>query len=90
MFAVFAGALQGPALLTLYSVAGSIAERTRAGVLMTLTGSGVVLGVGIGTAVGGAGAAIGGAAAAFSLVVAASVLLALLGGVAGVLGRERR
>ena len=90
MFAVFAGAFQGPALLTLYSVAGSIAERTRAGVLMTLTGSGVVLGVGIGTAVGGAGAAIGGAAAAFSLVVAASVLLALLGGVAGVLGRERR
>ncbi len=90
VFTVFAGAFQGPALLTLYSVAGSIAERTRAGVLMTITGSGVVLGVGIGTAVGGAGAAIGGAAAAFSLVVAASVLLALLGGVAGVLGRERR
>lgn len=88
MFAVFAGAFQGPALLTLYSVAGSIAERARAGVLMTLTGSGVVLGVGIGTAVGGAGAAIGGAAAAFSLVVAASVLLALLGVFARLMSRE--
>ena len=81
LFAVFAGAFQGPALLTLYGVAGSIVERGRAGVLMTLTGSGVVLGVGIGTAAGGAGAATGGAAVAFSLVVAASVLLALLGAV---------
>ena len=81
LFAVLAGAFQGPALLTLYGVAGSIVERGRAGVLMTLTGSGVVLGVGIGTAAGGAGAATGGAAVAFSLVVAASVLLALLGAV---------
>lgn len=89
LFAVFAGAFQGPALLTLYGVAGSIAERARAGVLMTLTGSGVVVGVGIGTAVGGAAAAVGGAAAAFSLVVAASVLLALLGVFARLISRER-
>lgn len=90
VFAVFAGAFQGPALLTLYGVAGSIAERGRAGVLMTLTGSGVVVGVGIGTAVGGAGASVGGAAAAFSLVVAASVLLALLGATARLVRRDRR
>lgn len=88
--AVLAGAFQGPALLTIYGVAGSIAQEGRAGILMTLAGSGVVLGVGIGAAVAGPLAAVGGAAAAFALVVGACVFLALLGMLAAVAARVRR
>lgn len=89
IFAVVAGAFQGPALLTIYSVAGSIAEAGRAGMLLTLTGSGVVLGVGVGTALGGALAEASGAAGAFALVIAASLALAVLGAIAAVVRRAR-
>ena len=90
VWAVLAGAFQGPALLTIFSVAGSIAQPGRAGILMTLTGSGVVLGVAIGTSAGGALAAGGGPAAAFALVATAAGVLALLGAVVGILIRPRR
>ena len=90
VWAVLAGAFQGPALLTMFSVAGSIAQPGRAGILMTLTGSGVVLGVAIGTSAGGALAAGGGPAAAFALVATAAGVLALLGAVVGILIRPRR
>lgn len=89
VFAVVAGAFQGPALLTIYSIAGSIAEAGRAGMLLTLTGSGVVLGVGIGTALGGASAEASGAVGAFAVVIAASLALAVLGAIAAVVRRAR-
>ncbi|GAA1948601.1 MFS transporter [Microbacterium aquimaris] len=89
VWAVLAGAFQGPALLTIYSVAGSIAQPGRAGILMTLTGSGVVLGVAVGTSLGGALAANGGSTAAFSLVVTAAAVLATLGVGVGVLTHPR-
>ncbi|MAP64685.1 MAG: MFS transporter [Microbacterium sp.] len=89
VWAVLAGAFQGPALLTIFSVAGSIAQPGRAGILMTLTGSGVVMGVAVGTSLGGALAAEGGSTAAFGLVVTAAGVLAALGVGVGVLTRPR-
>ncbi|MDZ8276410.1 MFS transporter [Microbacterium aquimaris] len=89
VWAVLAGAFQGPALLTIFSVAGSIAKPGRAGILMTLTGSGVVMGVAVGTSLGGALAAEGGSTAAFGLVVTAAGVLAALGVGVGVLTRPR-
>ncbi|MDZ8171378.1 MFS transporter [Microbacterium xanthum] len=88
VWAIIAGAFQGPALLTIFSVAGSIAQPGRAGILMTLTGSGVVMGVAVGTSLGGALAAEGGSAAAFGLVVAAAAVLAALGIGVGALTRR--
>ena len=88
VWAIIAGAFQGPALLTIFSVAGSIAQPGRAGILMTLTGSGVVMGVAVGTSLGGALAAEGGSTAAFGLVVAAAAVLAALGIGVGALTRR--
>ena len=74
-----AGAFQGPLLLTVFGVAGSLAERGRAGILMTFTASGVVLGLGVGSALAGALAEVFGAPGAFCAVVGASALLLVVG-----------
>lgn len=87
--AILAGAFQGPLLLTIFSVAGSLAEAGRAGVLMTLTASGVVVGLGIGSAVTGPLAQEHGPVGGFGAVVAASALLLLLGAAAGAVARAR-
>jgi MFS family permease len=77
--ALIAGAFQGPLLLTIFGVVGSIAEQGRAGVLMTLTASGVVVGIGTGSAIAGPLAQANGPAGAFSVVVTASLVLLTIG-----------
>ncbi|GAA1700338.1 MFS transporter [Microbacterium sediminicola] len=87
--AVLAGVFQGPLLLTIYSVAGTLARPGRAGALMTLAGSGVVLGIGVGAALAGSVAAVAGSTGAFAIVVGATVLLTLLGVIAATAQRIR-
>ncbi|WP_159499549.1 MFS transporter [Microbacterium sp. 18062] len=88
--ALVAGAFQGPLLLTIYSVAGSLAEAGRAGILMTLTASGVVLGIGAGAAIAGPLAEHAGAAGGFTIVVGASVVLLAIGGAGALVSRRHR
>ncbi|MBZ4488620.1 MFS transporter [Microbacterium sp. cx-55] len=88
--ALLAGAFQGPLLLTIFGVAGSLAEDGRAGALMTLTASGVVVGIGIGAAVAGQLAQASGPSGAFGTVLSASLVLCALGLSGAVLSRRRR
>lgn len=76
---VVAGAFQGPLLLTIFGVAGSVTEEGRGGVMMTLTASGVVVGLAVGSAVAGPLAQAHGSAGGFGVVVAAASLLLVLG-----------
>lgn len=85
---LIAGAFQGPLLLTVFGVAGSLAERGRAGILMTFTASGVVLGLGVGTALAGVLAEVFGAPGAFAAVVGASALLLVIGLAAGAISHR--
>ncbi|MFT4052626.1 MAG: MFS transporter [Microbacterium sp.] len=77
--ALVAGAFQGPVLLTMFSVAGSLAESGRAGGLLTFVGSGNVLGVALGTAIAGPLAERCGPAGGFSVVTAAAALAVVTG-----------
>jgi MFS family permease len=88
--AFVAGAFQGPLLLTIFGVAGSLAEAGRAGVLMTLTASGVVVGIAAGSAIAGPLAQANGPAGAFATVVAAGVVLLMTGIAGAVVSRVRR
>lgn len=88
--ALIAGAFQGPLLLTIFGVVGSLAEEGRAGVLMTLTASGVVVGIGTGSAIAGPLAQAHGPAGAFACVVTASCVLLAIGGIGAGLTRARR
>ncbi|KAA9129929.1 MFS transporter [Microbacterium caowuchunii] len=91
--AFLAGAFQGPLLLTIYGVLGTVAEAGRAGYLMTLAASSVVIGIGAGSAVAGALAQENGPVGGFAVVVTACAVL-LVAGLAGaarsVLRRSRR
>jgi MFS family permease len=86
---LLAGAFQGPLLLTIFGVAAELAEDGRAGALMTFTASGVVVGIGIGSAVAGQLAQGFGPAGAFAAVLAASVALTTIG-VSGAAASGRR
>lgn len=88
--ALIAGAFQGPVLLTIFSVTGSLAESGRAGGLMTFVGSGVVLGVAVGTAVAGPLAERFGAAGGFTVVASASALAVVVGALTAATLRARR
>lgn len=88
--ALVAGAFQGPVLLTVFSVAGSLVESGRAGGLLTFVGSGVVLGVALGTAIAGPLAERFGAAGGFSVVTGASALAVVVGLLAAAALRARR
>lgn len=88
--ALVAGAFQGPVLLTIFSVAGTLAEAGRAGGLMTFVGSGVVLGVAAGTAVAGPLAERFGAPGGFSVTMAASLLALVVGILAASAARAMR
>lgn len=85
-----AGAFQGPLLLTIYRAVGDVAEAGRAGVLLTLTASGVVLGIALGAAVAGPLADAHGPAGGFVPVVGATVVLLVTGAVGGFAARARR
>jgi hypothetical protein len=87
---IVAGAFQGPVLLTLFGIAGSVTELGRGGTVMTLAASGVVLGIAIGSGIAGALGEASGAGGAFAVVVAASAFQLLLGAVAAVTLRLRR
>ncbi|MFT4212428.1 MAG: MFS transporter [Microbacterium sp.] len=87
---VVAGAFQGPLLLTIFRISGSIAEHGRGGITMTLTASGVVLGLALGAAIAGPLAEIRGSEGGFAVVIAATLVLLLLGVVAAAAGRVRR
>jgi MFS family permease len=76
---VLAGAFQGPMLLTLFGIVGSVAVRGRGGTIMTLMSSGIVVGIAIGSAAAGALGQAGGPAAAFAVVLTAASVLLLLG-----------
>ncbi|WOF23369.1 MFS transporter [Microbacterium betulae] len=88
--AVVAGAFQGPLLLTIFSVAGSVTELGKGGITMTFTASGTVVGLGAGAAMSGVLSDEFGSAGGFSVVLAASLLLAGLGATAAVIARGRR
>ncbi len=85
---LIAGMFQGPLLLTIFSVAGSVTRTGRSGITMTLTASGVVLGLATGAAVAGLLADRYGAPGAFAVVIAASAILTLLGGTMVVRSRQ--
>ena len=88
--AIIAGAFQGPLLLTIFGVAAGLAEEGRAGTLMTLTASGVVVGIGIGSATAGPLAQAHGPAGAFATVLTACVMLGLIGVIGAALTSRRR
>ncbi|ALJ21033.1 MFS transporter [Microbacterium sp. No. 7] len=88
--ALLAGTFQGPVLLTIFSVAGSLAESGGAGGLMTFVGSGIVLGVAAGTAIAGPVAQHTGAPGAFWVGVGASVLAVVVGLLGAATSRARR
>ncbi|MFT4230296.1 MAG: MFS transporter [Microbacterium sp.] len=74
-----AGAFQGPLLLTMFSVSGSVTEEGRGGIVMTFTASGIVLGLAVGTTVAGLLAERFGSGGAFAVVVAVAAVQLLLG-----------
>lgn len=76
---VLAGAFQGPLMLTVFDVSGSVARPGSGGIVMTLTASGVVLGLAVGAAVSGVLAEHLGSAGAFVVVLAVSALQVVLG-----------
>jgi MFS family permease len=85
-----AGAFQGPLLLTVFGIAGSLTPEGSGGFMMTFTASGVVLGIATGSAVAGPIAEAAGAVGAFTVVVSATVLLLVLGLAAGATATVRR
>lgn len=87
-----AGAFQGPLLLTIFRVVGDAADEGRAGVLLTLTTSGIVLGIAAGSALSGVLAQGFGAAAGFVPVLTATLVLLAMGlvGAATARGRARQ
>ncbi|MFT4307267.1 MAG: MFS transporter, partial [Microbacterium sp.] len=87
---VVAGAFQGPMLLTVFRISGSIAEQGRSGVMMTLTASGVVVGLALGAAIAGPLAQAHGSTGGFAVTIAAALMLLLLGVAAAAAGRVRR
>lgn len=89
VWATLAGAFQGPLLLTIFSVAGSVTEAGKGGFVMTLVGSGVLVGVGASAAAGGVLADSFGSAGGLGLVLVASIVQLLLGVGATVLARRR-
>jgi MFS family permease len=86
-----AGAFQGPLLLTIFRVVGDAADEGRAGVLLTLTTSGIVLGIAAGSALSGLLAQNLGAAAGFAPVLTATLILLAMGvvGAAATRGKAR-
>ncbi|MFT4235638.1 MAG: MFS transporter [Microbacterium sp.] len=90
VFATLAGAFQGPLLLTIFSVAGSVAGLGEGGFIMTFVGSGVVVGIGVSSAIGGALSEAFGPAGGFGVVLTASLLLFALGATAAITSRRRR
>ncbi|MBB2975044.1 MFS family permease [Microbacterium endophyticum] len=77
--AIFAGLFQGPLLLTIFTVTGSVVVNGRAGIAMTLAASGVVIGIAAGAAIAGVWAEQTGSRGAFALVLTASISLAVIG-----------
>lgn len=77
--ALLAGAFQGPLLLTIFRVVGDAAPGRRAGILLTLTTSGIVLGIALGSAVSGALAESFGAVGGLAPVLGATLLLLAIG-----------
>jgi MFS family permease len=86
--ALLAGAFQGPLLYTLFSIAGSLAENGRASGLLAFVASGVVLGIGVGTAVSGLLAQSFGSHGAFAITIGATVMLLLLAAAGAGLSRS--
>lgn len=86
--AFIAGTFQGPLLFTLFSVAGELAEDGRASGLLAFVASGVVLGIGVGSAVSGLVAERAGSQGAFAVTVGASLLLLTLAGLGAITGRR--
>lgn len=84
-----AGAFQGPLLLTIFRVVGEAAESGGAGVLLTLTSSGIVLGIAGGAAASGALAEAFGPVGGLAPVLGASLVLLAMGAVALLMGRMR-
>ncbi|MGB4777621.1 MFS transporter [Microbacterium sp.] len=87
---VVAGAFQGPLMLTVFGVSGSVAREGRGGVVMTLTASGVVLGLAVGSVIAALLAESFGSAGAFVVVLAVAVLQAVLGAVMQFATKRRR
>jgi hypothetical protein len=85
-----AGAFQGPMLLTIFGIAGSLTEQGSGGFMMTFTASGVVMGIGVGAAIAGPIAEVAGSGGAFGVVTVASSLLLVLGMTAGLTAVVRR
>jgi MFS family permease len=85
-----AGAFQGPLLLTIFRVVGEAAENGRAGVLLTLTSSGVVLGIAGGAAASGSLAAALGPVGGLAPVLGASLGLLVIGGLGAMLAHRAR
>lgn len=88
--ALLAGAFQGPVLLTIFSVTGMLSESGRAAGLMTLVGSGIVLGIAGGTAIAGAVSQHSGATGGFWIVTGASALALVVGLLAAWTSRAQR
>jgi hypothetical protein len=84
-----AGAFQGPLLLTIFRVVGEAAESGSAGVLLTLTSSGIVLGIAGGAAASGALAEAFGPVGGLAPVLGASLILLAMGAVALLVRRIR-
>ncbi|MFJ6654440.1 MFS transporter [Microbacterium sp. NPDC091313] len=80
--ALLAGAFQGPLLLTIFRVVGEAAAEGRAGVTLTLTSSGIVLGIAAGSAASGALAEAFGPTGGLAPVLGASLALVAIGAVA--------
>lgn len=85
-----AGAFQGPMLLTIFAITGSLTERGTGGFMMALLNGGVVVGIGIGAAVTGPIAEVTGPVGAFTVVACACTVLLALGVSAGVTARVRQ
>jgi MFS family permease len=86
---LLAGAFQGPLLLTIFRVVGEAAAEGRAGVMLTLTTSGIVLGIAAGSAASGALAEAFGPTGGLAPVLGASLILAAIGCTALVTRRMR-
>ncbi len=85
-----AGAFQGPMLLTIFGITGSLTAQGSGGFMMALLNGGVVIGIGVGAATAGPLAEQTGSAGAFWLVAVACALLFALGICAGIAARIRR
>lgn len=84
-----AGAFQGPLLLTIFRVVGDAAEQGRAGALLTLTTSGIVLGIAAGSALSGVLAEQFGPVGGLAPVLGATLVLLTMGLIGATTVRRR-